>query len=157
MTRVNWIGTLFTVAAALPHMIERGSGRIVIVSSVAGHRAFPQAAVYGATKFAQRGFLEALHHELGDTGIGVTGVYPGSIETHLHDHAREHGRMPDWRQRGIPPARVAEAILDGVGHDRRAVFVPRFTRLLGIMHGISPRLADRLVRRAVGRTAAPAR
>jgi short-subunit dehydrogenase len=157
MTRVNWIGTLYTVAAALPHMLERASGRIVIVSSAAGHRAFPQAAVYGATKFAQRGFLEALHHELAGTGIGVTGVYPGSIETHLHDHARANDRVPDWRQAGIPPVRVAEAIVEGVEEDKRAVFVPRFTRLLGLAHGISPRLADRLVRRAVGRSAAPAR
>jgi short-subunit dehydrogenase len=156
MTRVNWIGTIYTVAAALPHMLQRGSGRIVIVSSAAGHRAFPQAAVYGATKFAQRGFLEALHHELAGTGVGVTGVYPGSIETHLHDHARAHDRVPDWRQAGIPPARVAEAIVDGVDKDKRAVFVPRITRLLSLAHGISPKLADRLVRRVAGRSAAPA-
>ena len=156
MTRINWIGTLFTVAAALPHMVERATGRIVIVSSVAGHHSFPQAAVYGATKFAQRGFLEALHHELAGTGIGVTGVYPGSIETNLHDHAREHGRVPDWRQKGIAPERVAEALLEGVEKDRRAVFVPRATRLLGLVHGISPKLADRLVRRTLGRAAAPA-
>ena len=156
MTRVNWLGTIFTVAAALPHLIDRASGRVVIVSSAAGHRAFPQAAVYGATKFAQRGFLEALHHELSGTGVGVTGVYPGSIETNFHDHAREHGRVPDWRQPGIPPARVAEAIVEGVEQNRRSVFVPRNTRLLGILHGISPRLADRFLRRVVGRSAAPA-
>jgi short-subunit dehydrogenase len=157
MTRVNWMGTIFTVAAALPHLIDRASGRIVIVSSAAGHRSFPQAAVYGGTKFAQRGFLEALHHELSGTGVGVTGVYPGSIETNFHDHAREHGRLPEWRRPGIPPARVAEAIVDGVERDSRAVFVPRNTRLLGILHGISPRLADRFLRRVAGRSAAPAR
>ena len=48
MTHVNWLGTLYTVQPALPRMIERGCGHVVIVSSGAGLRAFPQASVYGA-------------------------------------------------------------------------------------------------------------
>jgi short-subunit dehydrogenase len=158
MTRVNWLGTVWTVAAALPQMLDRARGRIVIVSSAAGHRAFPWAAVYGATKFAQRGFLEALRHELSGTAVGVTGVYPGEVETHLHDDDRTHDRMPDWYRPGaaIPPSRVAAAILDAVEHDRRAVFVPPVTRMLGIVHGLSPALADRMLRLIMGRTAAPA-
>jgi short-subunit dehydrogenase len=156
MTRVNWMGTVYTVAAALPHMRARRGGRIVVVSSAAGHRAFPQAAVYGATKFAQRGFLEALHHELAGTGIAVTGVYPGAIETSLHDHARTHDRVPEWRQRGVPASVVGQAIVEGVEKDRRAVFVPGNTRLLSVLHGISPKLADRMLRRVAGRAAAPA-
>ena len=56
MTRVNWMGTLHTVRAALPGMLERRRGHIVVVSSGAALRTFPQAAVYGATKAAQRGY-----------------------------------------------------------------------------------------------------
>jgi short-subunit dehydrogenase len=158
MTRVNWLGTVWSVAAALPAMLDRARGRIVIVSSAAGHRAFPWAAVYGATKFAQRGFLEALRHELSGSGVGVTGVYPGEVQTHLHDDDRSHDRMPDWYRPGaaIPPSRVAEAIVNAVVHERRAVFVPPVTRLLGIVHGFSPALADRMLRLLMGRTAAPA-
>ena len=59
MTRVNWLGTVYTVDAALGHLIDRARGHIVIVSSGAGLRAFPSAAGYGATKAAQRGFAEA--------------------------------------------------------------------------------------------------
>ena len=55
MTRINWLGTVYTVKAALPHLISGAAGHIVIVSSGAGWRAFPWAAVYGATKGAQRG------------------------------------------------------------------------------------------------------
>src|SRR5262249_51685051 len=54
MTSVNWLGTVYTVKAALPHLLDRAEGHIAIVSSGAGHRSFPYAAVYGATKFAQR-------------------------------------------------------------------------------------------------------
>jgi NADP-dependent 3-hydroxy acid dehydrogenase YdfG len=158
MTRVNWLGTVYAVHAALPHMLDRASGHIAIVSSVAAHRTFPWAAVYGATKAAQRGFAEALRHELSGTGVELTAVYPGEVETHLHDHARAHGRMPDWRRQdgAIPPAQAAHAILAGIEQRRAAVYVPANTRLLGILHGLSPALADRLLRAVLGGTAAPA-
>jgi short-subunit dehydrogenase len=159
MTRVNWLGTVYLVAAALPHMLDRASGWIVIVSSAAGHRSFPWAAVYGATKAAQKGFLEALRHELSGTGVGVTGVYPGEVKTHLHDDDRAGERMPDWyRPRAaIAPARVAEEMLKAVEQERSAVYVPPLTRLLRIAHGLSPSLADAMLRTIMGGTAAPAR
>lgn len=159
MTRVNWLGTVYTVTAALPQMLARRSGRIVIVSSAAGHRSFPSAAVYGATKAAQRGFLEALRHELAETGVGVTGVYPGAVKTHLHDDDRANARMPQWYrpQTAISPSQVAAEIVDAVEHDRADVYVPKITRLLRIVHGVSPALADRMLRAIMGRTAAPGR
>jgi short-subunit dehydrogenase len=64
MDRVNWLGTLYTLKAALPGMLERRSGHIVVISSGGGVRGFPSAAVYNGTKAAQRGFAEALRHEL---------------------------------------------------------------------------------------------
>jgi short-subunit dehydrogenase len=158
MTRVNWLGTVYTVGAALPHMLDRASGWIVIVSSAAGHRSFPWAAVYGATKAAQSGFLQALRHELSGTGVGITGVYPGQVKTHLHDDDRAHERMPDWYRSGaaIAPSRVAGEILAAVENERAAVYVPPITRLLRIAHGVSPKLADRMLRVIMNRTAAPA-
>jgi short-subunit dehydrogenase len=159
MTQVNWLGTVYTVAAALPHLLGQASGRIVVTSSAAGFRAFPWAAVYGATKFAQRGFLEALRHELSGTGVAVTGFYPGEVETHLHDDAQARGRMPDWRRPSgaMAPEQAARVLLEGIDQGRRDVFVPPAARLLGVLHGISPRLADRMLRRVMGATAAPAR
>jgi short-subunit dehydrogenase len=90
--------------------------------------------------------------------VGVTGVYPGEVETHLHDDDREHDRMPDWYRANsaIPPARVGNAIVEAVEHDRQAVYVPPVTRVLRIVHGLSPALADRMLRVIMGRAAAPA-
>ena len=64
---------------------------------------FPWAAVYGATKAADRGFAEALRHELSGTGVSVTTVFPGEVETDLHAHERD--RLPDWPgdERELPP------------------------------------------------------
>jgi short-subunit dehydrogenase len=157
MTRVNWLGTVYTVDAALGHLIDRANGHIVVVSSGAGLRSFPWAATYGATKSAQRGFAEALRHELSGSGVSVTTVYPGEIATSLHDH--EKASLPDWYHGGDAAGgveRLAAAILRGVEQDRRAVYHPAFIRLLGL-NGISPRLADAILRRLRGGTAAPRR
>lgn len=156
MTQVNWLGTLYTVKAALPHLLGRAHGHIVIVSSGAGLRSFPWAAVYGATKAAQRGFGEAMRHELSGSGVGLTVVYPGEIASHLHDH--EKASMPDWYRGGpdaVPAQRLAEAMLAAVEADARALYHPRLVRVLGAAHGISPKLADRVLRVLRGGTAAP--
>ncbi|MBA3261261.1 MAG: SDR family NAD(P)-dependent oxidoreductase [Thermoleophilaceae bacterium] len=155
LTRVNWLGTVYTVKAALPGMLERRRGHVVIVSSGAGIRSFPGAAVYGATKAAQRGFGEALRHELKGTGVGLTMVYPGQIRSSLHDHEKE--RMPDWYklERGVPPEPLAQAVIEAVEKDKREVFHPASVRLLRIMHGLKPAFADALLRRIMHRSAAP--
>jgi short-subunit dehydrogenase len=155
MTRVNWLGTVYTVDAALGHLIDRAYGHIVIVSSGAGLRAFPWAAGYGATKAAQRAFAEALRHELSGSGVSVTTVYPGEIATALHEH--EKHSLPDWYRGGEHAAsadRMAAAILRGVERDRRTVAYPPAVRLLGL-NGIAPRATDRILRRLRGGTAAP--
>jgi short-subunit dehydrogenase len=155
MTRVNWLGTVNTIAAALPGMLDRARGHIVVVSSGAGVRSFPWAAVYGATKSAQRGFAEALRHELSGTGVSLTTVYPGEIKSHLHDH--EQDTMPDWyrKENAADPEPLAKAIVEAVEKDKRAVYYPPIVRLLRIMHGISPKLSDRMLKTLRGGTAAP--
>ncbi len=155
LTEVNWLGTAYTVQAALPGMLQRGRGHIVIVSSGAGIRSFPGAAVYGATKAAQRGFGEALRHELKGTGVGLTMVYPGQIRSSLHDHEKE--RMPDWYKldRAVPAEPLARAVVEAVENDRREVFHPPSVRLLRIVHGLRPSLADAMLRRIMDRSAAP--
>jgi short-subunit dehydrogenase len=155
MTRVNWMGTLHTVRAALPGMLERRRGHVVIVSSGAALRTFPQAAVYGATKAAQRGFSEALRHELGGTGVSLTTVYPGEIRSHLHDHEKD--TMPAWYRSGkaADPDRLAAKVIEGVEADRRGVYFPPIVRLLRVAHGISPRAGDLLLKALRGSSAAP--
>ena len=156
MTRINWLGTLYTVGAVLPKMHDRASGHIVVVSSGAGLRSFPWAAVYGATKSAQRGFAEALRHELSGTGVSLTTIYPGEVRSHLHDH--DQANMPDWyqgKEKAAPAAPLGRAIVEAVEKDKRAVYYPPIVRLLRVMHGLSPQAADRVLRVLRGGTAAP--
>lgn len=158
MTAVNWLGTVHTVQAALPYMLEQRRGHIVVMSSGAGLRGFPGAAAYSATKAAQRMFAEALRHELAGSGVSVTTVYPGEIRTSLHDHERT--RMPGWYRGGADaasPEALAARILKAVERDSRHLHYRPFVRGMGMMHGLSPSIADRILRRLRGETAAPRR
>ena len=158
MTRVNWLGTVYMVSAGLVHLLDRGAGHVVIVSSGAGHRSFPSAAVYGATKAAQRMFGEALRHELAGTGVSLTMVYPGEIATSLHDHEKD--TMPAWYRGGpqaASPDALAEKVIAGVERDASSVYYPPVVRMLSIVHGLSPRFGDLMLRTLRGQSAAPRR
>jgi short-subunit dehydrogenase len=157
MTSVNWLGTLYTVQPALGRMIERGSGSVVVVSSGAGVRAFPQASVYGGTKAAQLAWARALRHELDGTGVDVTIVLPGELETHLHDHQRD--QLPEWRQDkyAMPARPLAEQIVKAVEKGEPEVYYPGSIKALRIFQGVSPMIADRLLRLMRGKAAAPRR
>jgi NADP-dependent 3-hydroxy acid dehydrogenase YdfG len=156
MVRINVLGTIYTVKAALPHLLDGANGHIVVLSSGAGLRSFPWGAVYGATKAADRLFAEALRHELSGTGVSVTTVYPGEFKTGITAHQRD--RLPDWRRNDEeqPVEPLVDAILEAVESDRRAVYMPRAVRVLGLS-GIAPRLVDRLLATVRGGSAAPRR
>ena len=156
MVRVNLLGTIYTVKAALPLMLDQAKGHVVVLSSGAGLRAFPWGAVYGATKAADKGFAEALRHELSGSGVSVTTVFPGEVRTDIHAGRRD--RLPDWRSNDeeLEPEVLAEAMLEAVEEDRRAVYLPAVVRVLGL-NGVAPRLTDRLLAAIRGGSAAPRR
>jgi short-subunit dehydrogenase len=80
---VNLIGTVNTVAAVLPQMIERNSGQLAAISSLAGYRGLPKSAAYCASKAGVSNFFESLRLDLRGTGIDTTIIHPGFIKTPL--------------------------------------------------------------------------
>ena len=159
MTEVNWLGTVYTIKAALPHMLERSPGHIVVMSSGAGLRSFPGAAAYSATKGAQRMFAEALRHELAGTGVSLTTVYPSEIATSLHAHEGRNA-MPAWYRGGdqaAPAAALATRVVKAVERDSRDLYWKGSVRGMGLLQGISPRAADAVLRKLRGKSAAPRR
>jgi short-subunit dehydrogenase len=158
MTEVNWLGTVYTIKAALPDLLARGGGHIVVMSSGAGLRSFPGAAAYSATKAAQRMFAEALRHELAGSGVSLTTVYPSEIATALHDHERADA-MPAWYHaaQAAPAAALARRVVKAVERDRRDLYWKAPVKGMAVLHGISPRLADATLRRLRGTSAAPRR
>ncbi len=117
MVDVNVKGVLFGVAAVLPTMLDRGSGHIVNIGSVAGRRPFPGGSVYSATKFAVRSLSWGLQLELSAAhGIRVTDIQPGVVDTELSDHIPDPGRreafQSNWEgRRSLQPEDVARAVV----------------------------------------------
>jgi NADP-dependent 3-hydroxy acid dehydrogenase YdfG len=118
MIDVNLKGTLYTAAAALPHLVAAGGGDFVALASVAGLRAFPGEAVYNASKFGQLGFTRALDHELRERGVRASCICPGGVKT---DFAIGTGREEgDPELEGLLTAdEVAEVVLFTVTRPRR--------------------------------------
>jgi NADP-dependent 3-hydroxy acid dehydrogenase YdfG len=110
MIDVNVKGLIYSVRAALPHLLKSDAADLVTVASEAGRRGLPYEAVYCSSKFAQVGLTAALDHELREQGVRCTNVCPGGVAT---DFAMGRGRTPEMPQLGgmMRPEDVAEAIL----------------------------------------------
>jgi short-subunit dehydrogenase len=158
MTAVNWLGGVYTVKAALGHLLASPAGHVVVISSGAGLRSFPGAAAYSATKAAQRMFADALRHELAGTGVSLTTVFPGEVDTSLHDH--EQAAMPAWYRgggRALSANELARRVVTAVERDSRHLYYRRAVKGMALLDGLSPRVADAVLRRLRGPTAAPRR
>src|SRR5579863_675893 len=89
MIHANVFGVLYCTHAALPLMKAQGAGDIVIVSSVGGRVIGRFSGIYSLTKFGVGVFAEALRQESVGTGIRVTLIEPGRVDTELRTHVRE--------------------------------------------------------------------
>jgi len=120
MIDVNVLGLLYCTHAALPLIRESGGGDIVNISSVAGRHAAAGAGVYNFTKFGVTGFSEALRQEALHSGVRVTCIEPGFVETELQGHNKnplvQQGvkKMRDQIGDVLKPEDIAGAILYAV-------------------------------------------
>ena len=92
---VNVIGAANSVAAVVPQMVKRGSGHLVVISSLAAYRGLPKSAAYCASKAAVSAMFESLRLDLRSHGIAVTIIHPGFIKTPLT--AGRQAKLP-WLQ-----------------------------------------------------------
>lgn len=105
---VNYIGMLNLIGAVLPDMLERQSGHLVGIASLAGFRGLPTSAGYSASKAAMQTFLDAARVELRPKGIRVTTVNPGFVETAMTE--KHKGRLPFLMSVEKASLRIADAI-----------------------------------------------
>jgi NAD(P)-dependent dehydrogenase (short-subunit alcohol dehydrogenase family) len=124
---INFWGVVHGTKAYLPWLLEQNAGAVVNTSSIYGIVAWPTQAAYNATKFAVRGFTEALRHELRGTGVRAVSVHPGGVNTNIVRNARFH--VDD---------------LGGDSHDQMQLDFARVARL-------SPEKAAKIIVRAVER------
>jgi NAD(P)-dependent dehydrogenase (short-subunit alcohol dehydrogenase family) len=138
---INFWGVVYGTKAFLPHLIESGDGHVVNISSLFGLIAVPGQAAYNATKFAVRGFTEALRQEMLVAGhpVGVSCVHPGGIKTAIARSARmPNGNGQELADRfdklaRTSPERAASTILRGVERERPRILVGADATVLDLL------------------------
>jgi dehydrogenase/reductase SDR family member 7B len=151
LMEVNFFGPEALTRAVLPSMLEKKSGHVVVISSIAGKFGVPLRTGYSATKFALHGFYEALRAEEGRNGISVTLVCPGYIRTEISVSALKgdgslHAKMDPELAQGMPAEECARQILSAVARKKEDVTIaaPR-EKLLVYLKRFAPGLVSRMV------------
>ena len=152
IVRINFLGMIYVVEAVLPTMLQRRSGHIVGISSMAGLRGIPFEPAYSASKAAVAAYLESLRSELRQRGIAVTTVFPGYVQTPLLDEINGMMGADMSRGRALTASAAAATIVTAIDRRRSYIYLPwamgfsaRLSRLM------PPRLYDRVMSRMFSR------
>jgi short-subunit dehydrogenase len=156
---INFWGVVYGTKAFLPHLRASGEGHVVNISSVFGIIAAPTQGTYNASKFAVRGFTEALRQELELVGapVSATCVHPGGIQTNIARDARYSSSMtalaidePSSRRAFekafiTTPQAAAATILRAVRNNRRRVLVGIDAHAIDLVVRLAPAGSQRLM------------
>ena len=144
---INFWGVVNMTRAFLPALRQQQAAQVVNMSSIFGIVAPPGQAAYAASKFAVRGFSEALRHELEGSPVGVTVVHPGGVRTSVDLNARRGGvtQAEADMQRHIsatlltlPPEDAAARIVRGIQRREKRVLVGRDARQVAMIQRLFP-------------------
>ncbi|CAL8467957.1 g7495 [Coccomyxa elongata] len=127
VNRGNFLGVIYTPKAGTVNMLKRRRGHILLVSSLLGFVALPGQTAYSATKFALRGFADALQFELAGSGVSLSIAFPGMTQSSMLDamDARTRALIDELPSVNVYPARqVAELMLRGMEEGRYTVRFP---------------------------------
>jgi len=145
---INFCGLVRMTRAFLPLLRLSGDARIVNLSSVYGLVAPPEQVAYAASKFAVRGFSEALRHELAGSGVGVSVVHPGGINTSIAEKARvpagiseaEIARRQERYRKllRLAPEIAGETIVRGVERRQARILIGSDAKIISLIARLLP-------------------
>lgn len=153
--RINYLGSVYCTYYALPHLKE-SQGAIVAVSSLTGKAGIPTRTAYSASKHAMHGFFDSLRVELMGSGIQITIVCPGFVESEV----RYSALMGDGSQSGFDPqadapntmstAECAQIIISAAEKGKREEVMTTRGKLGRYLRLLMPNAIDKMTRRAMG-------
>jgi NAD(P)-dependent dehydrogenase (short-subunit alcohol dehydrogenase family) len=141
---INVRAVIHGTQEAMRRMRPRGSGHIVNIASLAGKGGYPGLATYSATKHAVVGLCEAVRFELKGSGVEVSCVMPGIVNTELS------AGMHEARVKNLEPAQVAHEVVAALKVPRFEVYVPRSTGALFKLANVLPRRAREALAHVLG-------
>jgi short-subunit dehydrogenase len=145
---VNYFGPVALIQSAIPYLKTNAEGGLIInISSIVGRRAMPGIAGYCASKGALEKMAESLRIELKADNIRVSTIYPGVTATKFNDNSLGRSQLGRGRRVGVPPERVAQAILRAIQREPRDVFITLFDRAFVLASMVWPWLMDELLSR----------
>ncbi|NDI37149.1 SDR family NAD(P)-dependent oxidoreductase [Chengkuizengella sediminis] len=146
MIRTNYLGTVYCCKAVIPSMLERQSGHIINVASLAGKVGSAKSSAYAASKHAVLGFTNSLRQELFDTNIIVSTLNCGPIDTPMLETADVSGNykknLPSWFI--LKPEAVTKAILDIIVNKRVEKNIPFMANMGSKLLQIMPRSLEKV-------------
>jgi NADP-dependent 3-hydroxy acid dehydrogenase YdfG len=151
---VNFWGVVYGCKSFLPHLLAAAEAHIVNISSLFGLIGVPQQTAYCASKFAVRGFSEALRAELVSSQVGLTCVHPGGIATNIAAnsrvsgddvHRKRHERAIQRFKKMLPPERAAQQIVRAITRGQSRLLIARETFVIDAAKRIAPTATDHLV------------
>lgn len=155
LMRVNFLGSVWCTAAALPHL-KASRGHIVAISSLTGLTGVPKRTAYAATKHAMAGFFDSLRIELADAGVAVTVVYPGFVFSEINSHALSPNGVPFGERAYVrkpgetmPTDECCRQILRAVHRRDRDLVMTWRGKIGRVLKLVSPALVDRIARRVI--------
>jgi short-subunit dehydrogenase len=146
---INFWGVVHGTRAFLPHLRTRPRAHVVNISSIFGLVATPRMAAYNATRFAVRGFTEALRQDLAGSSVIATCVHPGGIATNIARSARVEGAKAARRGEFTTADQAAARIIRGMERGERRVLVGRDAHLADLVARLLPTSYPWLVGRLV--------
>jgi NAD(P)-dependent dehydrogenase (short-subunit alcohol dehydrogenase family) len=161
LMEINFHGVVRMTRAFLPHLHASDDARIVNLSSVYGIVAPPGQSAYAASKFAVRGFSNALRHELEGSTVAVSVVHPGGVATAIAKNARapsgapqqeiERGRALAQRLLRMPPEQAGEIIVRGIERRQARILVGGDAKFVALLERLSPVHYWKLLKKASAR------
>lgn len=142
---INLRGVIHGMKAVLPKMLERQTGHIVNVASLAGKYPIPGASIYCATKFAVVGLTASMQQELRDTPIGLSAVLPSKVLTELSSGTGDSLPIPT-----VEPQDVANAIIQAIAHNLTEIAVPNYLTHTPKAYGLVPHWLNTGFRKLIG-------
>jgi dehydrogenase/reductase SDR family member 7B len=130
LMEVNYFGNIALAKYLLPHMLKKGAGHFVVVTSLTGIFGTPYRSGYAATKHALHGFYDSLRAELEDNGIKVTIAAPGFVKTNVSFNAlvgdgSQLKKMDDAQANGITAEKCASKIINAMVKQKQEVYIGR--------------------------------